>query len=71
MCSVGAAAAVPAVRVVTKDSLRVKRISAEVQVQASVEQVMPESRVLSLVEIGVRNGLAMDSVLKESPTIAC
>lgn len=38
MIHTGAAAAVPAVRVVTKDSMRVKRISAEVQVQASVEQ---------------------------------
>ena len=36
---IGTAAALPAVRVVTKDSMRVKRISAEVQVQASVEQV--------------------------------
>ena len=50
-----AAAAVPSnVRIVTKDSVRVKRILAEVQVQASVDQVqrhpvlqsaMPETKL--------------------------
>ena len=52
----GAAAAVPAVRVVTKDSVRVKRISAEVQVQASVDQVCPLHRLpqLSLYELSVQ-----------------